>query len=164
MTRGRFSLTKQLNIPVFCLLVIVAALIVNYLTLSLKAGNFSYLALSIVFWSAAFSKFWDNRKNIKLGKRKNIELGSRIISCLLGILIIVGLLSKGISDSVGEVWLGFWPFLSILSISLLAFGFLGFKQHWQELVILFSLGVPKLLLPYLTQYLPNPLRNSPPFY
>ncbi|NEP49713.1 MAG: hypothetical protein F6K65_13220 [Moorea sp. SIO3C2] len=39
--------------------------------------------------------------------------------------------------------------MSVFGLALLASGFRGLKQYWQELLILFTLGVPKLLLPYL---------------
>ncbi|NEO03139.1 MAG: cyanoexosortase A [Moorea sp. SIO3I7] len=145
MKAARFSLVKQLNIPALSLLAIGAALIAIHLTLNLRAEKSSHLALSIVFWLAACSTLWD--------KRYQLKLGSGIVPFLFGALLIAGILIKS-GAHPSEKFLGFSPFISVFGLALLASGFRGLKQYWQELLILFTLGVPKLLLPYLPNITP----------
>ena len=86
-------------------------------------------------------------------KRKQLKLGSGIFSLLLGASLIAGVLLKSASHP-GVKFLGFSPFISALGIALLASGFQGLKQYRQELIILFSLGVPRILLPHLPDISP----------
>ncbi len=136
---------KLLKISPFWLLATAAGLIAIHLTLNWRAEKPSHLAISIVYWLAASSMLWD--------KRKQLKLGSGIFSLLLGALLIAGVLLKSASHP-GVKFLGFSPFVSALGIALLASGFQGLKQYRQELIILFSLGVPRILLPHLPDISP----------
>ena len=136
---------KPLKIPSFWLIATAAGLIAIHLTLNLRAEKYAHLALSIVFWLAASSIVWD--------KRQQLKLGSGIFSCLLGALLMAGVLLKS-GMHPGEKFLGFSPFISALALALLASGIQGLKQYWRELLILFTLGVPRLLLPRLPDISP----------
>ena len=118
---------------------------VIHVAFNLRAEKYSHLALSVVFWAAVSSIFWD--------KRQKLKFGSSIIPCLFGALLIAGVLFKGASYP-DEKFLGFAPFISVFALALIASGFRGLRQYWQELLILFTLGVPKILLPHLPDISP----------
>ncbi|MCG5062160.1 MAG: cyanoexosortase A [Limnoraphis sp. WC205] len=145
MKVSQFFQIKWLNIPAFWLIAIAGSLIAIHLALNLRAERYSHLALSVVFWLAASSILWD--------KRKHLKLGSGIASCLLGALFIIGILLKSTAYPE-ENFLGFFPIISMFSLALLASGFQGLKQYRQELIILFTFAIPKLLLPFLPDISP----------
>ncbi len=131
-----FSPHNRIKIPPFWLAIISAGLIAIHLTLVFKADRPAYLAISITFWAAAVSVFWD--------KRKRLSFESGFISGCLGLLLVVGLvLVSGLHS--GTRFLAALPFLSGLAIALLTSGVARLKEHRQELTLLFFLfflGMP----------------------
>ncbi|MEB3282886.1 MAG: cyanoexosortase A [Lyngbya sp.] len=128
---------KSLTESRFWLLGIAAGLMAIHLTLILHHGSRDLQAISFLFWFAAASLIWQ--------KRDRLNLESGVFSSLLGLLIIAAVLLKS-STLATSNFLGVSPFISGLGLTLLASGFRGFKFYWRELLILFFLGVPKVLI------------------
>jgi cyanoexosortase A len=137
MKTTRFSLVRTLKAPQFWLLAIGANLIAIHLTLTHRGGNVSLLASSLLFWLAVSSLVWK--------KRHDLKLESGVFASFLGIAIVTAIMLKSVSRPTSN-FLGVSPFVSALGLGLLASGFAGLKQYWRELIVLFFLGVPKVLI------------------
>lgn len=136
MKAAYLSPTKLLQIHPYLLLTTAAALITAHLTLVWRADKPSLFALSIVFWLATISIVWD--------KRRHLKLTTDIFSCLVGVLIILGTFVT-ITSPLGVKLLGSYPFTSALGLALIASGSKNLRQYRQELIILFFLGLPRIL-------------------
>lgn len=144
MSASNLTLFKVIRLPAFLLVGVAAAGVFIHLGINLKLGRYSHFAMSLIFWLAAISLVWDRRKQIKPS--------SNLMSCGLGIIIIVNtLLSAFISLNL---FLGFAPFGFAIGLALLASGIGNLSRYRQELIILFTLGIPKLLLPLLPDISP----------
>jgi|GEM_PF-564448 len=141
----QLSRMKEFRISRFWLLVMAAALAVINLTLAWKGGKQGFLAFSFLFWAAAGSMFWD--------KRQQLRLGSGWVSCSLGAALIAGTLFWG-AVQPGDIVFACSPFVSVLGLALMASGRRRLGQYRQELIILFFLGLPKLMLPLLPDISP----------
>lgn len=135
------SAIKPLKNPQFWLLGIGGGLIAIILTLVLRTGDDSYLGISVLCFFAVASLLGD--------KRHTLSFNSGIFSSVLGILLIAFILWQSANlapDKSLKIFLQISPFISGIALSLLASGFKGFKQYWQELTILFFLGFPKTII------------------
>ena len=111
----------------FWLLVIATGLITIHLTLTSRANDASLLGTSTLFWVAVSSIVWQ--------KRDTLSLESRASSSVWGLLIIAFVLLRSISVSGYDPFLRLFPLISIFGVALLASGFKGLKQYWQEFLI-----------------------------
>ncbi|EAW39168.1 cyanoexosortase A [Lyngbya sp. PCC 8106] len=128
---------KSLTESWFWLLGIAAGLMAIHLTLTLYRGSSDLQAISLLFWLATASLLWQ--------KRDRLHLESGIFPSILGLLMIAAVLLKS-STLATSNFLGVSPFISGIGLALLASGFRGFQYYWRELLILFFLGVPKVLI------------------
>lgn len=128
---------KRLKKPHFWLLAIAAGLVAINLTLTWRAGDVAHLGMSILFWAAVASLLWD--------KRQSLSFETNLFSRILGALLLAGMLLANASQTDEHI-LRVFPFICALELGILASGFRGLKQYWQELTILFFLGVPSVLL------------------
>jgi cyanoexosortase A len=121
----------------FWLLGLAAALATIHLTLTMRAGDAPRAGISILFYLAVAFLLWE--------KRHSFSLKTRVFPSLLGTLLITGVFIKSafIAD---DYLLRLLPFLSALGLSLIASSFKGIKLYYKELIILFFLGVPSVLL------------------
>lgn len=136
MTTIHLAAVKPLKSSKFWLLGIAAGLIAIQLTLSWHNGQINMFTTSVLFWFAACSLVWEKR---------NIKLETGVISSLIGTLIIAVVLLKSTNSAGNFYYIS--PLVSAVGLTLLASGFKGLKQYWQELLILFFLGVPQIVLP-----------------
>lgn len=110
--------------------------------------------MSLIFWLAAVLLFLEKADNLQWKS----TVASRISGiAILGILFINGGLlwvSPNLTQ-MGENWehgfgdahlLRLLPFLALSGSILLWLGFSGFRQLWRELVILFFLAVPSVVI------------------
>ncbi|WP_341525136.1 cyanoexosortase A [Nostoc sp. UHCC 0302] len=144
-----FTPVKTLKNSEFWLLGIAASLIAIIVTLTWKSGDISQLGMSILFLFAVISFLGE--------KRDELTLESGIFSSFLGAFLIAVVLWQSIFLPKGEqiaVFTHLSPLISAIAVGLLASGLKGLKQYWQELTILFFLGVPKLVLTSLTDISP----------
>ncbi|OUL30221.1 cyanoexosortase A [Nostoc sp. T09] len=120
----------------FWLLSITAGLEAICLTLVWKADDVGHLGMSILFLFATGSLLWD--------KRHTLRFESDVFSSIVGLLLIIWVLWQSATQNL-EHTLRLLSFTSAFGVSLLASGFKGLKQYWEELIILFFLGVPSVL-------------------
>ncbi|OUL21067.1 cyanoexosortase A [Nostoc sp. 106C] len=118
------------------LLSITAGLEAICLTLVWKAHDIGHLGMSILFLFATGSLLWD--------KRHTLRFESDVFSSIVGLLLIIWVLWQSATQNL-EHTLRLLSFTSAFGVSLLASGFKGLKQYWEELIILFFLGVPSVL-------------------
>lgn len=126
----------------FWLISIATALLTLNMTLLWKLDDVAHFWMSIVFWFAVGSLLWDKQDLIKQSEGKS-DLVSRIAG---SVLIAIILFFSAIASSKFDPFLRIGPFLSGLSVGLLAFGFQGLKTYWRELVILFFHGIPSVIM------------------
>lgn len=137
--------SPQVYISNFWILAITAGLLSVYVALNWRSQLHSHLALSLVFLSAAGSCFWDHRHEIQSGTDRS--------SVAFGMLMIVGVLVVSSLRGHGK-FLSLMPFLSALGLFSLLSGVKNLGQFWRELIILLTLGIPKLILPFLPDISP----------
>lgn len=127
MRNTAIALVNFNNIQLW-LLGIATGLITIHLTLTSRANDPSLLGTSTLFWISVCSIIWQ--------KRDALNLESRVFSNFWGLLIIAFVLLKSVSVSGYDPFLRLFPLISTFGVALLASGFKGLKQYWQELLIL----------------------------
>ena len=125
-----------IKVSEFLLLGIAADLIAIHLTITWKSGFINLWGNSVLFWVAVCSLTWR--------KHHELSLKSGKIPSFIGALLITGVLLKSTSPFGNFLLLS--PFISVLGLSLIASGFRGLKQYWQQLLVLSFLGVPQVTL------------------
>jgi len=125
---------EQLKTSEFWLLAIAAGLAVIHITLIMKAEDANLQGMSMVFWLAAGSVLW--------AKKESLKLESDIFSSFFGATLIVLVLIKSITLTGDDPFLKISPLISGVSVGLLASGFKGLKQYWQEILCLGLLAIP----------------------
>ncbi|MBE9006339.1 cyanoexosortase A [Fortiea sp. LEGE XX443] len=134
-------LNQPIQNPKWWLLGISGGLVAILLTVIWKADDNSHLGMSVLALFAVASLIGD--------KKHKLNLESDIFSSVIGALIISIVLwfSKYFPQGkLFAVYTHLSPFIAALGLSLLASGVKGLKQYWQELVIIFFAGVPKVLI------------------
>ena len=142
---------KDIKVPPLGLLAIAAGLVAIHLTLNIQADRYSHLAMSILFWLAAFSVLEE--------KRNQLQFGSGMGAALLGTVLLAGVLVKSGTLPRGN-FLSVSPFLSGLGLALLASGFRGLNQYRQILLVLIFLGIPRFVLQLLPDISPLTAKAS----
>ncbi|MDZ7957813.1 MAG: cyanoexosortase A [Aulosira sp. DedQUE10] len=127
---------KILKHEPFWLVSITAGLEAICLTLVWKADDMGHLGMSILFLFATGSLLWD--------KRHTLRFESDVFSTIVGLLLISWVLWQSATQNL-EYTLRLLSFTSAFAVGLLASGFKGLKQYWEELIILFFLGVPAVV-------------------
>ncbi|OCQ90452.1 cyanoexosortase A [Nostoc sp. MBR 210] len=132
---------QPLTQPQMWLLGIGGGLVATLLTIIWKADDDSHLGMTVLALFAVFSLLGD--------KKHNLKLESEVISSVLGTVLIGVVLWYSTHFPPGKLFAVYThvaPFVAALGLSLLASGWQGLKQYWQELVIIFFAGVPKVLI------------------
>jgi len=125
----------------FGLIIIATGLVTLNMTLLWKLGDIAHFYMSLVFWLAVGSLLWDKQHILKQSEGK-----SDLLATVVGTLLIAFILFKSaIVSSKFDPFLRIAPFLSGLSLGLIAVGFQDLKKYWRELVILFVHGVPSVI-------------------
>ncbi|MDJ0597670.1 MAG: cyanoexosortase A [Crocosphaera sp.] len=125
---------KPLKEPKLWLLGMIVSLTTLYCNLFWLTRTFKPLAHSLIFLSAVAILLWRKRQQLSLKS----ELFS---SCLGSLLILFVLLKINYLTSVGYTVLSL-PLIAGVGLVLLASGWRGLKQYWQELSILLVLAIP----------------------
>ncbi len=145
MKQQDFLRSSSLTSPNFLLLVLGAAAIAIHLTLVYKIGSPDRQVASLLFWATAAHLIWERHE------RLNFKTGF-VASSIGGLLLLLLLLkSTGYCE---QSFLIAYPFIAGISLALIASGFRGLKIYWQEIVLLFFLGIPEVLLAKLTDPAP----------
>lgn len=123
------SSVKPLKTSRFFLLGIAAGLIAINLNITWKSGETdNYWGTLGLFLSAVCYLIWE--------KRKTLSLETGVASSFLGTLLIAWVLLKSITIVGDDPIIRILLLVSALGLALLASGFQGLKQYWQELLIL----------------------------
>ncbi|NJL81533.1 MAG: cyanoexosortase A [Richelia sp. SM1_7_0] len=120
----------------YWLLGIAAGLETICLTLIWKADDTGHLGMSLLFLFAVGTLTWE--------KRHTLKFESEVLSSIVGIGLISWVLWESANLADGNI-MRLLSFTSALGVALLASGFKGLKQYWQELTILFFLSVPSVI-------------------
>lgn len=132
--------TKLLKNTRYWLLAIAAGLQAICLTLVWNADDTGHLGMSLLFLFAVGSLTWE--------KRHTLKFESGIFSSIVGLGLISWVLWVSANLADGNT-MRLLSFTSALGVALLASGFKGLKQYWQELTILFFLGAPSVIATFL---------------
>lgn len=140
MNINEIGLTRLMKDSRYWLLGIAAGLEIICLTLIWKADDTGHFAMSLLFLFAVGNLTWE--------KRHTLKFDSEIVPSILGLGLISWVLWESANFADGNT-MRLLPFTSAFGVALLSSGFNGLKQYWQELVILFFLGVPRVITTFL---------------
>ena len=130
---------KYAQEPKYWLLGIAVGLITIQLTLASRADNVDLFGTMFMFWGVVAFLVWERAETL------NLESG--VFASFFGATLIALILIKSASIPVGyDFFIRIAPFLSGLSLALLASGVKGLKQYWQELLILAYIIIPPGLI------------------
>lgn len=130
---------KYAQEPKYWLLGIAVGLITIQLTVASRADNVDLFGTLFMFWGIVAFLVWERAETL------NLESG--VFASFFGATLITLILIKSASIAVGyDFFIRIAPFLSGLSLALLASGVKGLKQYWQELLILAYIIIPPGLI------------------
>lgn len=128
--------------------------VVLYVSLLWRANDLAHLGISVLYGWAIVT--------ILRSKWSRFALSNNLASLLVGMGLTVLLLIKlalllpmDATVLTNHPLLRIYPLLGAIALILMAAGVSGFRLFWQELVILFFLGVPRVILGALSD--PAPL-------
>jgi cyanoexosortase A len=144
------SMLSKFQNPQYWSLSLLSGLGILYCAILWKADDSAHLGMSLLFITAASSLLWD--------KRHQLTFQSDRLSQLFGIGVIAPLLyfcyQSPHSAQLQELnpTLRIFPFVVACGVGLIASGAKHLKQYWQELTILFFLGVPSVIATWLPDF------------
>lgn len=148
-------MTKSLKLPSPWLVTLTGFISLVYLALIWKIKDPSHLGMSLIFGLAVFSLLWEKRNSLI---RETTIIATSTGGLLIALILwrIIGVVNINLLPSFLEqlLPLRLIPLVTCVGIGLLASGFRGLKQYWQELTILFVLGIKVLIYPLID---PSPL-------
>ncbi|MEM7553527.1 MAG: cyanoexosortase A [Cyanobacteria bacterium P01_A01_bin.84] len=121
----------------FWLSAIGVGIIAVHQTLAWKSNNSDIFGTSCLFWIAISSLIWD--------RRHKLNLDSGAFPSFFGLSLIAVILLKSSSVTSLGKFLYISPLILAFGLALIASGFKGLKQYQGELLVLFTLGLPKIL-------------------
>lgn len=132
----------------FWLWVALSALVAVNIAIFWQMKNIAHAGMSWLYWLAVYSLLWD--------RRKGIVLKTDLFSCLVGIALIIPTLfiHSHIPLTKESHIHSVSPFFFSLGLALIASGFSGLRQFWRELLIIFFLGIPRVILNLFTDISP----------
>lgn len=121
-------------------------LLLSYITVLGQFSDMAHLGMSILFGLAV----WDLQTRRETRPALKLRQPQAFIGG--GAAVLLGLLNLRFPS--------FWlvrsvPFVGGLSVVLMAYGLSGFKTFWRELLLLFFMGLPSVIVPVLPD--PSPL-------
>ncbi|MEO6862194.1 MAG: cyanoexosortase A [Microcoleus sp.] len=130
---------KQVQEPRYWLLGIASGLIALHLTLTSRTDSADLFGTMLLFWGVVAFLIWE--------KHESLTFESGIFASFFGASLIALILLKSSSISGGyDFFIRASPFLTGISLALLASGTKGLKQYWQELLILAYTAIPPGLI------------------
>lgn len=130
---------KHVQEPKYWLLGIASGLIALHLTLTSRTNDTDLFGTMLLFWGVVAFLIWE--------RHESLTFESGVFATCFGASLIALILLKSSSISGGyDVFIRISPFLSGISLALLASGIKGLKQYWQELLILAYTGIPPGLI------------------
>jgi len=125
---------KHVQEPKYWLLGIASGLIALHLTLTSRTNDTDLFGTMLLFWGVVAFLIWERHESL------NFESG--VFASFFGSSLIALILLKSSSISGYDFFIRATPFLSAISLALLASGTKGLKQYWQELLILAYTAIP----------------------
>ncbi|MEG4252265.1 cyanoexosortase A [Microcoleus sp. AT3-A2] len=129
---------KHIQEPKYWLLGIASGLIALHLTLTSRTNDTDLFGTMLLFWGVVAFLIWERHESL------NFESG--VFASFFGTALIALILLKSSSISGYDFFIRATPFLSGISLALLASGTKGLKQYWQELLILGYTAIPPGLI------------------
>lgn len=129
---------KLLQSPKYWLLAIATGLIAIHITLTGRSDNIDVFGTSVLFWGTGSVLLWE--------KKDSLDFESGAVATFVGTLLIALVLLKSVSFSGYDIFLRISPLISTLGVGLIASGFKGLKQYWQELLIVGFIAIPPGLI------------------
>lgn len=129
---------KHIQEPKYWLLGIASGLIALHLTLTSRTNDTDLFGTMLLFWGVVAFLIWE--------RHESLTFESGIFASFFGSSLIALILLKSSSISGYDFFIRATPFLSGISLALLASGTKGLKQYWQELLILGYTAIPPGLI------------------
>jgi cyanoexosortase A len=129
---------KHVQEPKYWLLAIAAGLIALHLTLTSRTNDADLFGTMLLFWGVVAFLIWE--------RHESLTFESGIFASCFGASLIALILLKSSSIYGYDFFIRATPFLSGISLALLASGTKGLKQYWQELMILAYTAIPPGLI------------------
>lgn len=123
---------RLLSQPSLWCLSIGSGLVAIHLTLVSRAGQEELLGTSLLYWIALGVLIWSKKERLNFKSHNFATLAG---ATLIGIVLVKSLLANGNADFS----LRLLPLISTLGLGLVASGFRGLRQYWQEFAILIFL-------------------------
>jgi cyanoexosortase A len=125
---------KHVQEPKYWLLGIASGLIALHLTLASRTNDTDLFGTMLLFWGVVAFLIWE--------RHESLTFESGVFASFFGASLIALILLKSSSISGYDLFIRTTPFLSGISLALLASGTKGLKQYWQELLILAYTAIP----------------------
>jgi exosortase/archaeosortase family protein len=119
---------KHVQEPKYWLLGIASGLIALHLTLAYRTNDTDLFGTMLLFWGVVAFLIWE--------RYESLTFESGVFASFFGASLIALILLKSSSISGYDLFIRATPFLSGISLALLASGTKGLKQYWQEILIL----------------------------
>ncbi len=129
---------KHVQEPKYWLLGIASGLIALHLTLTSRTNDTDLFGTMLLFWGVVAFLIWE--------RHESLTFESGVFASFFGTSLIALILIKSSSISGYDFFIRATPFLSGISLALLASGTKGLKQYWQELLILAYTAIPPGLI------------------
>lgn len=129
---------KHVQEPKYWLLGIASGLIALHLTLTYRTNDTDLFGTMLLFWGVVAFLIWE--------RHDSLTFESGVFASFFGASLIALILLKSSSISGYDLFIRATPFLSGISLALLASGTKGLKQYWQELLILGYTAIPPGLI------------------
>lgn len=120
--------------PKYWILGIAAGLLTINLTQVSRINDVDMGGTFFLFWAVVCYLLWE--------KQDKLTWESKIWPSCLGALLILLILLKSASIYKYDFFIRLAPLLSGVALGLIASGFNGLKQYWQELIILSCMAIP----------------------
>jgi len=125
---------KHVQEPKYWVLGIASGLIALHLTLTSRTNDTDLFGTMLLFWGVVAFLIWE--------RHESLTFESGVFASFFGASLIAFILLKSSSISGYDLFIRATPFLSGISLALLASGTKGLKQYWQELLILGYTAIP----------------------
>ncbi|MEG4006690.1 cyanoexosortase A [Microcoleus sp. Pol11C1] len=129
---------KHVQEPKYWLLGIASGLIAIHLTLTSRTNDTDLFGTMLLFWGVVAFLIWE--------RHESLTFESGVFASFFGSSLIALILLKSSSISGYDFFIRATPFLSGISLALLASGTKGVKQYRQELLILGYTAIPPGLI------------------
>ncbi len=129
---------KHVQEPKYWLLGIASGLIALHLTLTSRTNDTDLFGTMLMFWGVVAFLIWE--------RHESLTFESGVFASFFGTSLIALILLKSSSISGYDFFIRATPFLSGISLALLASGTKGLKQYRQELIILAYTAIPPGLI------------------